>query len=415
MADCRLFVFVFLPGQTDAVPAGTFDYDEQLQVGRFRYDARYAERAGALAVDPVNCAFGNSIVPADLNGGLYGAFRDAAPDYWGRLVRARGLWADLQRLNEADLLLQGGASRVGCLDFRAEPDAPGDRRPLPARTLLADLDKAADELKEGKPIDPALQEILQHGTGLGGARPKCTVEDGEGIWVAKFHERHDEFNNPRVEHATLTLAAKCGLTVAQSEMATLDDGRDVLLVRRFDRVRTDGAHTRIGFISALTMLQADEGDRASWSYPALAERMRRHPIGRDDLSELFRRMVFNAAVRNTDDHPRNHGFLYDQNRLALSPAYDLVPEPARPGVSEDFQLAMTIGEQGRQATLSNVLSRCPAFGLSREAAREICAAVARETLGWREHFRQEGITEADCRKFEGSFALAEAFSRNSPT
>lgn len=271
--------------------------------------------------------------------------------------------------------------------------------------------KAADDVKQGLAIDPQLQEILQQGTNLGGARPKCTVTDEDGIWIAKFPEATDTFNNPRVEHACLTLAGACGLDVSASKLLTLPGGRDVLLVRRFDRIAADDSYSRIGFVSALSMLRSDEHDRHSWSYPGLAEQIRRQRVTRADLRELYRRMLFNVVVRNSDDHPRNHGFLYDAQRMRLAPAYDLVPQPARFGVAEDFQLAMTIGEHGRQATLTNVLSRCEAFGLDRDAAAEMCVAIGTAAAGWKAHFRATGVSASECRIFEGSFRLAEAFAQ----
>lgn len=411
MATHRLIVFVYLPGLTHAVPAGIFDHDGQFQAGQFHYGERYLTRPDALAVDPVNCPLDVlRIPPTDLNGGLYGAFRDASPDYWGRLVMARRLKIDMQQLSETDLLLHGGASRVGCLDFRLDRDSPEDTRPLPAFSDLDVLVQAADDLKQGQEIDPVLQEILQQGTSLGGARPKCTVVDADGIWLAKFPEQTDNFNNPRIEYAALTLAAQCGLTVARSKIVTLADGRDVLLVHRFDRIAVGNAYSRIGFVSALTLLHSDERDHSAWSYPALAEQMRRYPIGKDDLRELYRRMIFNVVARNTDDHARNHGFLYDVSRMHLSPAYDLVPQPARPGINEDFHLAMTIGVHGRQASLENVLSRCATFGLNREEAVELCSTIGNHAVGWRKHFRHMGVSEDDCRRFEGSFRWAGVFA-----
>lgn len=413
-----LHVFAYLPGALEAVPAGRFVHDDTAGAGHFAYRDDYLAREDALPVDPIGCPLEGAIAPTSLNGGLYGAFRDAAPDFWGRLVAAREQRRDPAELNELDLLLHGGASRVGHLDFRQREDDPEPTRALPLLADLAELVAAADAVQRGLPVDHAALQLLQQGTSMGGARPKCVVREDGALWLAKFPARDDTFDNARVEAACLQLARDAGIAVPETRLHDLPDGRTALLVRRFDREPTNGGHARLGFISALTVLEADELDRTRWSYVGLAQRLRRLPVPSSTFADVYRRMVFNMAIRNTDDHPRNHGFLLQpDNTLTLSPAYDLVPQPARPGVATEFSLAMSAGAQGRIATLENALSRCAHFGLHEDDAREICEHVGVAVQRWTQVFAGFGVDEQDRNRFEASFdqAAAMAAERSAPS
>lgn len=410
----KLDVFIFLPAEREAVHAGLFVHDGEHRVGTFDYGPGYLSRSDAVAVDPVALplTLGRRQGVTDRNGGLFGAFRDAAPDYWGRLVTARRLECSPLALSEADLLLHGGAGRVGNLDFRAGPDAPASPESLPAMTLLDDLVAAADALARGSFVARAWLDVLQQGTSMGGARPKCIVLDGDDAWLAKFPAVGDAFNQARVEHACLCLARRAGINTVETRLVTLADGRDVLLVKRFDRSRGQGGRTlRRGFVSGLTVLDMDETERTGWSYTTLAERMRELPVAADDLAGLYRRMLYNIACRNTDDHPRNHGFLIGANGcMRLSPAYDIVPGAAMAGVGTEFRLAMAVGAEGRAATPDNALSRAVAFGLSDNEAREICAQVGETVRGWRGVFLDAGVSAGDCDRLAPGFVMASALA-----
>lgn len=139
---------------------------------------------------------------------------------------------------------------------------------------------------------------------MGGARPKAVVEDDDGLWLAKFNRPDDAWSSARVEHAMLVLARKCGIDTAEGRVKRVA-GRDVLLVERFDRQKAAEGYLRARMISALTLLRAQDtySDRDKWSYVALAEEIRRASARPSkDAPELFRRMVFNALISNTDDH-----------------------------------------------------------------------------------------------------------------
>lgn len=164
---------------------------------------------------------------------------------------------------------------------------------------------------------------------MGGARPKVVIEDEQGLWLAKFNRFDDAWNFARVEHAMLTLARSCGLTVAASRVISVG-ARDVLLVKRFDREKTDSGYFKARMVSGLTLLGAEDTyqARAKWSYLLLAEELRRVSAKPEqDAVELFKRMCFNALISNIDDHPRNHAILAKDHNWRLSPAYDLIPGP----------------------------------------------------------------------------------------
>lgn len=397
------YVFVYLPGQSQAVPAGRLEYDDDARIGAFDYGRLYRLRPDAVAVDPVALPLhADVIAPTQLNGGLYGAIRDAAPDYWGRLVIATTRRVSAAQLNEIDYLQSSNATRVGRLDFRDAPDVAEPGFAPPHFQHLPKLMAAAAAIEEGRPVSAELEPLLRQGTTIGGSRPKCTVERDRSLWIAKFPARDDAFNNARVEYATMLLARDAGIRIPELEVLRLAR-RDVLLVKRFDRVATPGGYLRHGFASALSIVQWDENDRHLFSYPALADAMRRIGASRTDLAELLARMVFNILCRNQDDHPRNHAFIATGADYALSPAYDVTPSPASPGVGAQFNLAMEIGEAGRLATIENARSSSARFGLTLPQADDAIRRIRKVTEGWEAHFKACGVSAADRKLFRASF------------
>src|ERR1035438_461453 len=202
-----------------------------------------------------------------------------------------------------------------------------------------------------------VQDLLLLGTSMGGARPKAVIQDHGELWIAKFARPDDRWNFERVEHAMLQLARRCGITTAESLIETVA-GKDILLVKRFDRQGAADGYTRARMISGLTVLRTDDAvsNRDRWSYIQLAEEIRRvvHEPKRD-TRELFRRIVFNALISNIDDHPRNHALIAPARQWSLSPAYDLTPSPQ---IGQDHrELAMVCGDEGRFANAANILSQ----------------------------------------------------------
>jgi serine/threonine-protein kinase HipA len=242
------------------------------------------------------------------------------------------------------------------------------------------------------------------GTSMGGARPKAVVEHEQDLWLAKFTRQDDRWNHPHVEHGLLKLAEACNLTVADSKITTVA-GRDVLLVHRFDRDRTESGYRRYRMVSALTLLQIDENPtaRRDWSYILLADEIRRasaEPAA--DLRELFGRMCFNAAVSNLDDHPRNHAVFAKERGWRLSPAFDLTPSPVIAIDRRD--LAMTCGQFDRYANRKNLLSEHGRFLLSKTQATVLLDGIVETVRSrWRPTMRRAGVSEADCEAIAGAF------------
>jgi len=403
MPERKIVVFIYLPGETKAVPAGMFTHDNDVPLGLFAYGRRYLERDNCLPVDPVALPLGEAPREVLINGGLYGSFRDAAPDYWGRLVIAAEAKTAPEALSEIDFLLAANATRVGNLDFRLTPDAPEPELAPPDFNQLAEIITAATEIESTGTTSPYLLHLLRQGSSMGGARPKCTVEWQDALWIAKFPARGDSINIPRLEYATMTLAGKCGIHVP--EMRLVHAGRqDVFLIKRFDREKTGSGWCRNGFQSSLSLMQWDEGERHNWSYPAIAGRLRRF-MAAPHIHELYRRMIFNILVRNTDDHPRNHGILFQGDQATLSPAYDIVPAMTRPGVTTEFRLAMSIGDQGRDAHLENALSQAEQFGLTQDQAAAIINTLKHKLRSWPDHFAECGFNPEDIEQFRPSFGI----------
>ena len=346
-----IYTFIYLPEESTAVPAGVFTHYENSKTGSFAYGNRYQTRPDALPVDPVNLPLGLPAYPAArFHEGLYGAFRDAAPDYWGRQVYAHRLKVPSETLSNLDFLLAANATRVGNLDFRKRVDSPEPEYAPPNFTEMENLLTVADAIDSGRSISveqEALLELLAQGSSIGGARPKATVEYNSELWIAKFPEGRDSLSQARVELAAMRLAERCGIRTPEMSLADVN-GRDVFLSKRFDRKHLEKGIARHGYISGLTLLDVDEMDKGGWSYLALADAMRR--IAPSDLKELFVRMVYNILLRNTDDHPRNHGFLYKDRQWRLSPAFDITPTRATPGTGASFSLTMTVWTFGREAT-----------------------------------------------------------------
>ena len=415
-SERECFVYILLPGATEFVTAGRFRLSAGSAgdpVGAFVYGRRYRERADAVELDPVELRLAGHVYETGRMGGFFGAIRDAMPDSWGRRVIERQVGAT--RLDEFDYLLQGPDDRAGALGFGLAVEPPAAMPRFAGALELDKLQSAADAVVAGVPeragsADAQVEELLWPGTSLGGARPKAVVQDADGLWIAKFGSRNDRWNHPRVEHGILALARACGLRVADSRIETIAD-RDVLLVRRFDRTRTDTGYRRHRMVSALTLLRAGDSpvDRANWSYLLFADEVRRASADpQADRRELFGRMCFNAAVSNLDDHPRNHAIVAPDRAWRLSPAFDLTPSPV---VAQDRRdLAMTCGRFGRYANRANLLSGCGRFLLSEDEAAAIFERIVETVrVEWHSTMRRAGVSATDCDAIRSAFVYPGLF------
>jgi serine/threonine-protein kinase HipA len=403
------FVYITLPGEVSAVTAGRFVLTKNARgdaLGQFVYRALYLEDPNAVEIDPVELKLSKRTYETALLNGVFGALRDAGPDFWGRRVIEKH--AGKPQLGELDYLLESPDDRAGALGFGLNTTPPAPQRKFNKTIDLEKLQTLADALLDDElPNDPQaqqIQDLLLLGTSMGGARPKAVVQDDDGLWVAKFNKERDRWNYARVEHAMLRLARECGITTAESRIEP-GGGRDVLMVKRFDREKTAKGYTRARMVSGLTLLRADEApeSRQNWSYLVLVEALRRAVEDpKRDAKELFRRVCFNALISNIDDHPRNHAIIAKEKSWKLSPAYDLTPSV--PVSAERRDLALDCGDQGRYANAKNILSQHARFLLDRGEAEKIVNDMkAQVEATWYDTARASGVSEKDAETIRGVF------------
>ncbi len=312
-----------------------------------------------------------------------GAVDDARPDRWGeRVIRQV---ERPPRLSLLEMLFFAGDGRFGALGVStaAETYTPSNKSPLPQ---LADVDAVHELVRKvlaGEMIDEAHRRLIAPGATMGGARPKALIQM-EGVeWVLKFAEE-DMSSEPLVEHAAMTLAAQAGITVAETRPIKLDRGAAVA-VKRFDRAPGQRLHS----LSANVALKAAGSEL---SYPNLAQLLRRRGpteggVNRRQMHELFRRLIFNILIDNTDDHEKNHALIVtDAQHHLLSPAFDVLPT----GQALGYQ-AMVVGVDGAISSVDNALSMSQAYWLSRREAVAEAKDVAEIVNHWRAHFVAAGI------------------------
>jgi serine/threonine-protein kinase HipA len=339
---------------------------------------------GGIALSEDLPLLNDLFIPAR-KGEIVGAIDDARPDRWGERIIKR--FEKTQRLSLLEYLLFTGDDRYGALGVSVRADAyvPWANTPL---ANLADLDEMAQVVRKvlaNEPVPEIQRRLIRPGVSLGGARPKSLIAiDGEP-WLVKFSEGEDT-DTELIEHASMTLAATCGIEVATTRALPVL-GRHAVAVRRFDRV---GA-MRVHALSAFVVLRA-AGEELG--YPQLAQLLRRvataAQIARQQ-EQLFRRMVFNILIDNTDDHEKNHALLRSSDGYyLLAPAFDVLPAAQGLGVQ-----AMQVGSAGSESTIENALSQAAAFGLRRAQAKAIAQDVARAVNGWKDHFRAAGVTPID--------------------
>lgn len=343
---------------------------------------------------------------------MFGAFGDCAPDRWGRTLVKRGEAAQARAegreprsLGEVEYLLGVRDDlRQGALRFR-HGDGPFEameHRGVPALTDLPELLTLAARAESDSADLPDLQRLIRLGSSLGGARPKAHVRDSYGnLAIAKFpSEANDTWNVMAWEKVALELAARAGITVPSSTLLNLAD-RSVLVVDRFDRTQDadGGPAVRVGYVSAMTMLQATDGEQGSYLEIAEAiEMCSSHATA--DLRQLWRRIVFSILISNTDDHLRNHGFLHEYaDTWRLSPAFDINPNP-EPG-PKHLSTAIDLGDDA--ASIAVALSVADYFRLSAEQAHEVVGQVQTAVSHWAQVARQCGLTSQEVTAMSWAF------------
>ncbi|MEO8887954.1 MAG: type II toxin-antitoxin system HipA family toxin [Jatrophihabitantaceae bacterium] len=369
----------------------------------FVYDAGYLADRRAYALDPqLPLSAGPHQSAVDLP--MFRAFADSTPDRWGRnlirraeRMRARDQHDTVRSFGEFDLLLGVRDDlRQGALRFR-DPDTGefvATHTGVPLLTDLPTLLSAADRVAGDAEDAEALLLLLRAGSSLGGARPKAHVRAANGrLAIAKFPSPADDWNVMAWEKTAHDLAAAAGIDTPTMSLLMID-GRSVLVIDRFDR---DPAGRRIGYASALTMLEARDGDTGDYlDIGAVIEQ--RSPAAGTELRQLWRRMVFGVLISNTDDHLRNHGFLHDNaDAWRLSPAFDLNPDP-EPG---EQHLATAI--DGDTIVRLDAVMQVAAHFRVNDPLR-VLGEVARAVSTWRQVAAANGLTRRDVDEMEPAFA-----------
>ena len=324
-----------------------------------------------------------------------GAVDDARPDRWGeRVIQYLDKPA---RLSLMEYLFYAGDDRFGALGVSTSTEAylPRSQGPLPRLAQAQQLSEIVRKVSDREPVNAIERRMLAAGGSFGGTKPKALIDIGGEQWIIKFFN-NEPIDVPLIEHAAMTLARLAGIEVAETRVLALA-GEHALAVRRYDR---DGAR-RIHCISAGTALRAQTvaGQEPELGYPGLAQLLRRAGVADDDqnlrdMQQLFRRMVFNILIDNTDDHEKNHALMVlaptRQGRYRLAPAYDVLPTNAGQGYQE-----FIVGTEQRDSTLANAMSQCALFGhTSAQAAAEVIQVI-QVVDAWRQHFAACGVTQAD--------------------
>ncbi len=404
------YVWVWLPGATEPVVAGRLVREGDYLL--FNYGKSYLARANPISLYDKELPLRLGELPLLPGLTMPGCIRDGAPDAWGRrvllnrLLGAKGRDADVAELDELTYLLESGSDRIGALDFQRSPSEYDPRESRQAS--LDELLSSAEKVEQGIPLTPELDAALQHGTAIGGARPKAMIAADNKKFIAKFASSSDLYSVVKAEFIAMRLAEKCGLDVASVDL-TRALNKDVLLIERFDRVPTNDGWIRRSLISALTQLGLDEMMARYASYEELAEIIRHsYSEAQATLRELFARLVFNILCGNTDDHARNHAAIWDGTALSLTKAYDICPQ-SRTG-NEATQAMLIVGD-ARQSQLSVCLAAAAQFLLSDAEARDIIENQVR-TIGehWEAACNLARLSETDRqllwgRQFLNSYAF----------
>ena len=373
----------------------------------FEYDKSWLAHAERFSLEPA-LKLGPGPFHAPSAKPLFGAIGDSAPDRWGRVLMRRAERRRAERegqtprtVREIDyLLLVDDEARQGALRFAETEGGPflADQVAgrIPPLIELPRLLSAAEHVMDNSDSDEDLRLLLAPGSSLGGARPKASVRDRGGhLAIAKFPSRNDEVNTVVWEAVALTLAARAGIPVPEWRLESIAE-KPVLLLRRFDRA---GA-SRVPFLSAMSMLEATDNEPRS--YLEFVDVLRQHGAApRQDMHALWRRIVFSVLISNTDDHLRNHGFLWaGPAGWRLSPAYDLNPVPVdiKPRV-----LTTTIDLNDGAASLKLAYDVASYFELTEGDARLIAREVGNSVAAWRTEAQSLGLSNSEIERMASAF------------
>lgn len=408
MTDVLTYVYVNYKGQD--IPVGRLwsYFNNGRESASFKYDESWLKNPENFELEPY-LPLTEGTFHTDTKKSIFASFSDCSPDSWGRLLikqneekRAEKEKRARRQLNQIDYLLAVyDFSRHGALRFKQTPDgdflSAKDNKAIPPLVELPKLLTASEKVLDDDASYNDIRELLVPGSSLGGARPKASVIDKAGnLCIAKFPKKDDNNNNVLWEAVALTLAEKAGLNVQRWELTTAL-GKAVLLLKRFDRT---GGGQRIPFLSAMTMLNANDGESNEYSYLDLAEIIRTKGVNvTNDMKELWHRMLFSVLISNTDDHLRNHGFLRtNATGWQLSPLYDVNPSSDRTG-----NLQLNIDETSSTASVELVMSVAEYFRLNKAEAENILNQTRSAVAEWRDVAKALGIGAGEIARMAAAF------------
>ena len=408
MNSKEVIVSISLGGENVRVGKLWFNVRGGRESATFEYDKKWLDHPERFSLEPaLNLTEGAFHTKQGIN--IFGAIGDSAPDRWGRVLmrraeanRARSQNTLPSTLFEIDYLLGvSDEARQGALRFSTSQDenvflAQKQKTSIPPLIDLPNLLSAAERFIEDNESAADLKLLLAPGSSLGGARPKASVRDKDGsLAIAKFSRKDDEFNVVIWETVALTLAKKAGIKVPLYRLETILE-KPVLIIKRFDRKDKE----RIPFLSAMSMISALENEQHSYLEIAYAL-AQNGAAPKEDMAELWRRIVFTIMISNTDDHLRNHAFTYERYKgWRLSPAYDLNPTPIeiKPRI-----LTTAIDFYDTSASLETALSVIKEFRLKKEDALQIIKEVRSAVVQWREVASGYGLSKRECDTMASAF------------
>ena len=408
MSSKEMLVSIALGSENIRIGKLWFHVRGNKESASFEYDKGWLDHPEKFALEPA-LKLTEGAFHTGQGISLFGAIGDSAPDRWGRVLmrRAEVSKASVQNraprsLFEIDYLLGvNDEARQGALRFSVAPEenvflSPKEKTSIPPLIDLPKLLSATERFMADNESSEDLRLLLAPGSSLGGARPKASIRDKDGsLAIAKFPKKEDDFNVVVWEAVTLTLAKKAKIKLPAYRLEKICE-KPVLIIRRFDR---EGAN-RIPFLSAMSMLGARDNEQHS--YLEMAYALAQYgAFPEEDMKELWRRIVFTIMVSNTDDHLRNHGFIYDRNKgWRLSPAYDINPTPIEiaPRI-----LTTSIDFYDSDASLETVLRVAKDFRLNKEEALFIIKEVASAVEQWRSVASEFGLSKRECDKMASAF------------
>ena len=375
----------------------------------FEYSRGWLNSRKAFSLEPgLFLGAGKQVNPRQTP--LFGSFSDSAPDTWGRILMrkyevqfARENNRNPKTLDEIDYLLYvNDYARQGALRFKTEENDsflwPGGLKSIPPLVQLSQLLHASEKIIDSEEQNTDLNLLLAPGSSLGGARPKASIIDESGnLCIAKFPKKDDYSNNVLWESVALTLAKSCGLNTQEWFLKKVAD-KDVIILKRFDRKGQE----RIHFLSAMSMLNAVDNDTEIYSYLDIADTIRQYGASpKDDLIELWKRIVFSILISNTDDHLRNHGFLYvNEKGWRLSPLYDV-----NPSIDNKNALSTYITENDNTQSIDLALKVCEYFGIHLKNANNIIAEMKKTVSNWFNVAKSHGLNKREIEQMAQAFKI----------